>query len=71
VADGWPDRGDRHRRRWQLGGDIGAATDRNADGHLGLPDAQEGLVTASDLDGDGRIDIDDELLQLVAAILGS
>ncbi|HKV99289.1 MAG TPA: hypothetical protein VJN96_05670 [Vicinamibacterales bacterium] len=43
-------------------------TDADADG---LPDAQEGLVTAPDLNGNGRIDIDDELLQLIAAILGS
>jgi len=42
--------------------------DADADG---LPDAQEGLVTAVDLDFDGVVDVDDELLRLIAAVLGT
>jgi len=53
---------------WPFSLSSGAiVTDADADG---LPDAQEGLVSASDLDGDGVIDLDDELLRVIAIVVG-
>jgi hypothetical protein len=53
---------------WPFSLSSGAiVTDADADG---LPDAQKGLASATDLNGDGVIDLDDELLRVIAIVVG-